>query len=253
MARLDIVTTSGVTRTVEARMCIRGLFLHADVNEPDLRVLSHGSGTAIVTGIPPGANGEQLLRYVLLPRLMGLTWTLNCEAVYDSDAHVRAIEEANAAVVSYYERARAKEARLAKRIDGTVQPGSGARPHKKRDVVNAIALVDHKFTALATFTVDLQDLEFLRTQALRVGKIPALLVEFLAPDSTSVGLFCEDNVEFDESEVTQTLAVADQKSYSLPKTLASRLRTSTCVRLDYGTRKWLLVTNRRFLEIVHGS
>jgi hypothetical protein len=253
MPRLDIITTSGVTRAVEAQVCVRGLFIHADINTPNTRVISHSSGTAVITGIPAGAQGDQLLRNVLLPRLLHLNWTLSSTTIYDSDAHVRAIEEANADVLSYYERARIKEARLAKKIDGTAQPGSGARPHKKRDVANAIALVDHKFTDQEQFTVDLRDLEFIRVQALRTGKIPALLIEFTAPNATSVGLFCEDNVEFNEEEVTQTLSVVDQKSYSLPKSLAVRLRASTCVRIDYGERRWLLVTNRRFLEIVHGA
>jgi hypothetical protein len=253
MPRLDIITTSGVTRAVEARVCIRGLFIHADINTPSTRVISHRSGTAIITDIPPGVLGDQLIKNVLLPRLLHLNWTLDSSAIYDSDAHVRAIEEANADVLSYYERARIKEARLAKKIDGTVQPGSGARPHKKRDVANVIALIDHKFTDLENFSVDLKDLEFLRVQALRTGRIPALLIEFTAPNATSVGLFCEDNIDFNEEEVTQTLSVAGQKSYSLPKSLAVRLRPATCVRLDYGERKWLLVTNRRFLEIVHGA
>lgn len=69
------------------------------------------------------------------------------------------------------------EKRLAKKVGGKVQPGSGAFPQYKEDVQNDSYLIQLKRTEKKQYTLKLKDLEAVRINAIKVGKIPAFVIE----------------------------------------------------------------------------
>lgn len=68
------------------------------------------------------------------------------------------------------------EKKLAKKIGGRVQPASGATPFYKEDISSDIWLVQVKTTTKDSYTLKIKDLETLRTNALKVGKIPLMVL-----------------------------------------------------------------------------
>lgn len=68
------------------------------------------------------------------------------------------------------------EKRLAKKVGGRVQPASGATPLYKEDISTDIFLIQVKTTEKNSYTIKVKDLETLRTNALKVGKLPLMVL-----------------------------------------------------------------------------
>lgn len=74
------------------------------------------------------------------------------------------------------DKGRKAEKKMAKKVGGRAQPASGATPLYKEDITTATHLIQVKTTTKKSYTIKLKDLEDLRTNALRVGKRPALFL-----------------------------------------------------------------------------
>lgn len=75
-------------------------------------------------------------------------------------------------------RSRAKEARVASEVGGRQMPGSGSSWRAPGDVKSDEQLIEHKFTDKRRFNLTLEDWEQARTDALKSGREPAMIVEF---------------------------------------------------------------------------
>jgi hypothetical protein len=69
------------------------------------------------------------------------------------------------------------EKKLAKKIGGRVQPGSGAFPGMREDITTLDYLVQAKFTTAKSFKLNFKDLETLRKNAALIGKVPLFVLE----------------------------------------------------------------------------
>lgn len=74
------------------------------------------------------------------------------------------------------EKGRKFERKLAKKLGGRVQPGSGAVPFAKEDVKTETHLIQCKSTTKRQYTIKLDDLETLRQNAIKVGKQPCFVL-----------------------------------------------------------------------------
>jgi Holliday junction resolvase len=72
---------------------------------------------------------------------------------------------------------RSFERKLAKKLGGRVQPGSGALPFAKEDVKTADYLIQCKSTTKNSYTIKLDDLETLRQNAIKIGKQPCFVLQ----------------------------------------------------------------------------
>jgi len=72
------------------------------------------------------------------------------------------------------EKGRRYERKLAKRLGVKPQPASGALPFYKEDIETDEFLIQVKHTTKKSYTVKLEDLNALRRNAAKVGKIPML-------------------------------------------------------------------------------
>jgi len=68
------------------------------------------------------------------------------------------------------------EKRLAKKVGGRVQPGSGAFSGFKEDVLTSDTLIQLKKTTKSQYTLKLSDLETLRVNAVKIGKEPVFVI-----------------------------------------------------------------------------
>lgn len=66
------------------------------------------------------------------------------------------------------------EKRLAKKIGGTVNAGSGSFWSRKGDVRSDTLLIEHKFTGKKTFTLKAETLEKIVGEAILEGRMPIL-------------------------------------------------------------------------------
>jgi hypothetical protein len=73
-------------------------------------------------------------------------------------------------------RGRKFEKKLAKKVGGRVQPGSGAFPFYKEDVVTADCLMQLKQTDKTQYAIHLKDLTELCVNAAKVGKRPLFVL-----------------------------------------------------------------------------
>lgn len=72
---------------------------------------------------------------------------------------------------------RAFEKELAKKVGGRLQPASGALPFAKEDILEENYLIQAKATTKQSYILKLEDLETLRENALKIGKIPLLVLK----------------------------------------------------------------------------
>ena len=72
------------------------------------------------------------------------------------------------------EKGRRYERKLAKKLGVKPQPASGALPLYKEDIETDEFLIQVKHTTKKSYTVKLEDLNTLRRNAAKVGKIPML-------------------------------------------------------------------------------
>ncbi len=74
-------------------------------------------------------------------------------------------------------RSRAQEKRVAKRLGGTVNSGSGNGPWRKGDVRSDDYLVEAKRTDKASWSFKLSEWETIRRSALMEGRTPMICLE----------------------------------------------------------------------------
>jgi hypothetical protein len=74
-----------------------------------------------------------------------------------------------------------QERRLAKRRGGRTTWGSGSGPQKE-DVVDAVALAQCKSTSHSSFSLKVEDLKKLRTNAASTDKVPYMELLFVRPN-----------------------------------------------------------------------
>ena len=74
-----------------------------------------------------------------------------------------------------------QEQRIARRLGGTVVPGSGSTRERKQDIRFARILMQVKSTARASISIKLKDLLDTEQDALNAGRIPALALTFTSP------------------------------------------------------------------------
>lgn len=72
------------------------------------------------------------------------------------------------------EKGRRYEKKLAKKLGVKPQPASGALPFYKEDIETDEFLIQVKHTTKKSYTIKLEDLNTLRRNAAKVGKIPML-------------------------------------------------------------------------------
>lgn len=77
------------------------------------------------------------------------------------------------------------EASLAKRLGGTLRPGSGAMDGAKGDVTVADFLIENKSSTNASFSVQQSHLHKIYQEALELSKTPALAFQFVNPQGQS--------------------------------------------------------------------
>jgi len=75
-----------------------------------------------------------------------------------------------------------QERRVAKKVGGKVQPGSGSKDFAKGDIKEESFLVECKFTEKQSIRVELKWLKKISREAMAEGKIPALSVEIQHDD-----------------------------------------------------------------------
>lgn len=74
---------------------------------------------------------------------------------------------------------RKAERKAAKRLNGRLTPGSGAKQGFKGDIVKSAFLVESKATQNASISVSLVWLDKIAKEALDAGKDPALIIQFV--------------------------------------------------------------------------
>lgn len=74
-------------------------------------------------------------------------------------------------------RSRTKESRVARETGGRQTPGSGSSWRAPGDIKTDDDLIEHKYTDGASFRLTVEDWEQARTDALRSGREPAMIVE----------------------------------------------------------------------------
>lgn len=74
------------------------------------------------------------------------------------------------------EEGRRLESKIAKKVGGRVQPGSGAFPNMREDIETRKQLIQLKRTTKKQYTLKLDDLETLRTNAIKKGKEPIFII-----------------------------------------------------------------------------
>jgi hypothetical protein len=75
-------------------------------------------------------------------------------------------------------RSQAKEARVASEVGGRQMPGSGSSWRAPGDVKSDEDLLEHKFTDKRRFILTLEDWEQARSDALKSGREPGMIIEF---------------------------------------------------------------------------
>lgn len=90
-------------------------------------------------------------------------------------------------------RSRLQERRVAKDLDGRVQPASGAMSHSKGDVrVVGTIRAECKFTNARQYTLKKSEWEKIKGEANRAGETPVMQVEFASPAGINVKLAVVD-------------------------------------------------------------
>ena len=84
-------------------------------------------------------------------------------------------------MTSRFKQGRKAEQRLAEKIGGRCQPGSGNQWFAKGDVQTATHLIQVKATKAKSYTVTLKELEEIERQAAAVDKEPSFVIEFTTP------------------------------------------------------------------------
>lgn len=75
-------------------------------------------------------------------------------------------------------RSRDKERKVAKEVGGRTVVGSGSSWRAPGDVKSDTHLLEHKYTDKSSFSLKLADLEQARSDAIKAGKEPAMIIEF---------------------------------------------------------------------------
>lgn len=141
---------------------------------PDAINFTHSrSGLSIVSEVPKD-------RWELAEHsLAALDWDTDVFTIFDSPLHLAVIR--GIVLATNKQRSVAQESRIAEDLFGRVQPGSGSVWGYRRDVVTPTLLIECKTTTQARWGVVVKDLEYLKLQAYRAGKVPVFLVSFEAP------------------------------------------------------------------------
>ncbi len=72
-----------------------------------------------------------------------------------------------------------QEERIASEIGGRAHSNSGATPFNKGDCSNSYITVECKQTRNASFSITMRDLKKIEKEALNVGKLPIMFIEFM--------------------------------------------------------------------------
>lgn len=84
-------------------------------------------------------------------------------------------------MTSRWKQGRRAEQRLADKIGGRCQPGSGNRWFAKGDVKTDTHLIQVKATTAKSYSLTLKELEEIEKQAAAVDREPLFIVEFTTP------------------------------------------------------------------------
>jgi hypothetical protein len=171
------VGVNATTKLISYSLFLPGLVLNLSPDRKraeELYNITHRhSGTAVVRYVPLGAIER-------VKEVLGkANWVKKSSHIYGSKQHVALAMEADTAVTRYHH---TQEKRLAKRLNGKVQPGSGNQWGHRRDVISKEHLAEAKWTDSNSFSLDLKDWKYLCKQARLQGRIPLYALEYRAHD-----------------------------------------------------------------------
>ena len=247
MTKALIKTVEGL-KEVQASPLIRGLVFNESVAHPGTVSITHvHSGMFILDGVlRTSVRGVAQL-------LTKADWSLPASAIYTSPKHRRVMDRAERLLAkdrrtSFSQK---RESRVAKELGTRPQPGSGSRPHYKRDHVTALVMVEHKTTLPESagydrFYLEIKDLEFLRKQALELKKVPAYWVEFGGRDAIIVIPMEDYEIEDDGISMAE-VDCRDKKSLPLTLEMSQRLSSSSHITFITQQREWVGMTQACFL------
>jgi len=238
---------TGSTVQVDATVFIKGLYRHRTVGDEFRQSLSHKSGLTLLSGLP---NDSRFLLTEVLPVFRKFDWDVPPEAIVANQEMMEAVSD----MAVKYARAIAEERRVIADLGGQITPGSGARPHSKRDgnVVsrNLKIKIDVKATELTEFSIPLADFEFIRKQSYEKGQIPAYVISFLGAVRACIAVGKENDFE-DLPEPTLPLH-STGTSVMFPAVTARCLKPGSTLYFDTPNGfRWIVMPYVDLSNIVH--
>jgi hypothetical protein len=150
--------------------------------------LTHtGSGYALISNVP--IRELTLLAALLRP----FDWERSIDEIYNDATMLPVllefIAQMNKRNLGYME----EERTVAAMLGGTVQPASGSKPGRRRDVTSPVFLVEVKTTEAPAYTLDLEDIAKLRELALMQQKVGMYAICFLNKAKTIRAFLLHEN------------------------------------------------------------
>ena len=210
-----------------------------------LNISHQESGLAVIQYVP----------HVRLPEVIILLsktrWDKDIYVIYNSQNHFDLVKEA--ILLTSKERSERQEKRIARDLNGKRQPASGARWGYRRDVITPDFLVESKTTQSNAYRVINKDINFLKRQAYKQGKIPAYIVEIL--NCSEVVILPEQDIG--EEALTELTEVQSPKSsgkaFSVTAELVSFLTPAAFAQVALNSGVYIILNYEKFLDFAKGE
>ena len=241
MIKSEIKQYSGRTRKITGLPVAPGLIVHKSPDAENVFNVTHvESGLSVFSSV----TDKQLPMVIKALSTEGHDWTVSAERIAGDNGYFYFVDSLMSALNK--KKSLAQERRIAKDLEGRVQPASGARWGYRRDVVTPDFLIEAKTTSKQHLSVSVKDLAYLRTQACLLGKTPLFIVEFqtdldvlVLPEEEYLGIFpgysTEHTVHMMSDHVVLSPALID-------------LARKTTVRVMTKDGPYVLVDYQEFIE-----
>jgi hypothetical protein len=179
--------------------------------------------------------------------LSKVNWDIDAIDIFRSPLHRQLANVVVNEIMATRKDSARQEKRIAADIGGKVQPGSGSVPGYRRDVITPNFLVEAKTTSTSKYHLCVKDLEYLKKQAYKQGKVPAFIIE-LEDQYEVVILPASDTPDSIMADKKEAIVRKNQKSFSITKKIFDRLHDGSCVVLILGSKFYVMMSYEKFLD-----